>query len=83
MRPQLTLLVVIRALRIRGFPYQPSLFSLLQDSKYKGTEYYNFVFNIPNEIIEKPRWIEGQEVPPEVKGDLLILEGVNPNLFHL
>jgi len=55
----------------------------LQDSKYKGTEYYNFVFNIPNEIIEKPRWIEGQEVPPEVKGDLLILEGVNPNLFHL
>ena len=54
MRPQLTLLVVIRALRIRGFSYQPSLFSLLQDSKYKGTEYYNFVVNIPNEIIEKP-----------------------------
>ncbi len=46
----------------------------LKHSRYKGTEYYKFVLNIPNEIIEKLKWTEGEELSPEVKGRTLILK---------
>jgi hypothetical protein len=45
----------------------------LKHSKYKGTEYYKFVVNIPNDIIEKLGWVEGEEVSPEVRGRTLTL----------
>jgi len=46
----------------------------LKHSIYKGTEYYKFVLNIPNEVIEKLGWVEGQEVALEVKGKTLLLK---------
>ncbi len=46
----------------------------LRHSRYKGTEYYKFVVNIPNEVIEKLGWVEGEEISPEVKGRTLILK---------
>jgi hypothetical protein len=46
----------------------------LKHSRYKGTEYYKFVVNIPTEVIEKLGWVEGQEVSSEVKGSTLVLK---------
>jgi len=37
-------------------------------------EYRKFWVVIPNEIVEKLGWVEGQEVSPEVKGHTLILK---------
>lgn len=45
----------------------------IKHSKYKGTEYYKFVLNIPNELVEKLGWSEGQELAFETKGRTLLL----------
>ena len=37
-------------------------------------EYRKFWVVIPNEIVEKLGWVEGQEVLPELKGHTLILK---------
>ena len=37
-------------------------------------EYRKFWVVIPNEIVEKLGWVEGQEVSPELKGHTLILK---------
>jgi hypothetical protein len=37
-------------------------------------EYRKFCVVIPNEIIMKLGWIEGQEISPEVRGHTLILK---------
>ena len=46
----------------------------IKHSRYKGTEYYKFVVNIPNELVEKLGWEEGQELSAEVKGRALTLK---------
>ncbi len=42
--------------------------------RIKKKEYRKFWVVIPNEIVEKLGWVEGQEVSPEVKGHTLILK---------
>ncbi len=39
----------------------------------KGTQYYKFVLNIPDELVEELGWVEGQELSSEVKRRTLIL----------
>ena len=43
-------------------------------SEYKDKQYHKFWVVIPNKIIEKLGWKEGQDLEAEVKGDKLIIE---------
>ena len=43
-------------------------------SEYKGKEYRKFWVIIPQKIIEKLGWKEGQDLEAEIKRDKLIIE---------
>ncbi len=43
-------------------------------SEYKGKEYKKFWVIIPQKIVEKLGWKEGQDLEAEVKKDKLIIE---------
>lgn len=43
-------------------------------SEYKGKEYKKFWIIIPQKIIEKLGWKEGQDLEADVKGEKLVIE---------
>lgn len=43
-------------------------------SEYKGKKYEKFWVIIPNKIIDKLGWKNGEDLEPEVKGDKLVIE---------
>ena len=43
-------------------------------SQYKDKEYKKFWVIIPQKIIEKLGWKEGQDLEPKVKGGILLIE---------
>ena len=43
-------------------------------SQYKDKEYKKFWVIIPQKIIEKLGWKEGQDLEPKVKGNKLLIE---------
>lgn len=45
--------------------------------KYKDQEYKKFWVVIPNKLIEKLGWKEGEELEADVKGDKLVIEKEN------
>jgi len=42
--------------------------------EYKGTQYKKFSVVIPNKVIDKLGWKEGEDLECEVKGDKLVIE---------
>ena len=42
--------------------------------EYKGTSYHKHWVVIPNELVEKLKWDEGDELKPSVKDKKLIIE---------
>ena len=42
--------------------------------EYKKTEYHKFWVVIPNKLVEKLGWKQGEELEAEVKKDKLVIE---------